>query len=339
MFSMPHAHQPRLLIDDHLPNGTPSTLADDVRSGLALPCKTLPPKYFYDDLGSALFDRICDQIEYYPTRTEHALLARIAGRLLSILQPTDLIELGSGAARKTRVVLDAAERAGLELRYVPLDVNATMLRESAEALLDRYPWLQVHGVVTDYEQHLAIPDGARRLVLYLGGTIGNFLDLPARRFLRSIAHQLRPGDHLLLGADLVKSTDLLNAAYNDRAGITADFNLNMLRVLNRELDADFDLEAFEHVAFFNERLSQIEMHLRSRRAQQIHLRALDLTVRFEAGELLCTEVSRKFTRSSLSSLLEDCGFALREWYTPENNFFALALAAVAPRSGASRAGT
>jgi L-histidine N-alpha-methyltransferase len=303
-----------------------STLAEDVRRGLGGRRKSIPPKHFYDEEGSRLFDRICELPEYYLTRSEEQLLERSAREILDVAHPTDLIELGSGAARKTRLLFDAAEALGIALRYHPVDVCEPMLRASGEELLQRYPWLEVHALVADYERHLEVlPDGDRRLVAFLGSTIGNFAPPRALAFLRGIAARLRPGDHLLLGADLVKPVEVLERAYDDAAGVTAEFNRNVLRVINRELDADFDPTAFDHVAFFDPRRRQIEMHLRSRRAQRVSLRALGITVGFRAGETLHTEISRKFTRRGLEGLCRRAGFGVRRWFSAAAPSFALLL--------------
>ena len=317
----------RMQVDVHVRPGAGSTLAADVAEGLRRAPKSLPAKHFYDDRGSRLFDRICDTPEYYQTRTEQALLERIAGGLLEELRPTELVELGSGAARKTRALLDAAERLGLGCRYVPFDVSEGMLRRSAVQLLAAYPWLRVHGVVGDYDLHLdRIPPGERRLIVFLGGTIGNFTDGEAVSFLSRLAATMGPGDRLLLGTDLVKDRAVLHAAYNDAAGITAAFNKNLLHVINRELEADFDDERFDHVAFFHEGLQQIEMHLRAREAMEGSIRKLGLRVAFADGETIHTEISRKFTRDTVADLYRRSGLALEAWHVPENDHFAISVA-------------
>jgi len=303
-----------------------STLADDVRRGLAARRKRIPPKHFYDETGSRLFDRICELPEYYLTRSEERLLEGAAEEILEVASPTDVIELGSGASRKTKLLLDAAEALELAPRYHPLDVCEPMLRTSGEALLARYPWLEVHALVADYERHLsAMPSGKRRLVIFLGSTIGNFSPRRAAEFVQALAEQLRAGEHFLLGADLVKPTAVLEAAYDDRAGVTAEFNRNVLRVINRELGADFNPAAFEHVAFFDRRKRRIEMHLRARRQQHVTLESLGMTVPFAAGETLHTEISRKFTRRGLEGLCRRAGFAPQRWFELDNPAFGLLL--------------
>lgn len=300
-----------------------SSLAEDVRSGLTSIPKSIPPKYFYDERGSLLFDAICAAPEYYPTRTEQALLERIAGEVVRVERPTDLIEIGSGAARKTRTLLDAMG-AG---RYVPIDISESILVSSADALLAHYPWLRVHGVVADYDRPLGrlLPEGERRMFVFLGGTLGNFDYPSAVEFLARIRRAMQPADSFLLGIDLVKSHAVLHAAYNDAAGITAEFNLNVLRVMNNALGADFDVDAFEHVAYYRSDLEQIEMHLESRRSQAVEIPALHLRVPFAAGERLRTEISCKYTREGFERMAITAELRIRSWYVPENQYFALVL--------------
>lgn len=320
----------RFRIEVHFDESLALSLANDVRRGLLAPQKALPPKYFYDDRGAQLFDAICDLPEYYLTRAEQALLDAVGDEIVSLARPTDLFEFGSGASRKTRTLLDAMARAGCDLRYVPMDVSQGMLRRAAQALLRDYPRLCVHAVVGDYESDLGrIPPGGRRLVLFLGSTIGNFTPEETLRFLTNVRRQLSRGDHLLLGVDLVKSVAVLEAAYNDRAGVTAAFNRNILRVLNQRLGADFDLERFAHVAFFNAEQSQIEMHLRAREAHTVSIRKLQLSVAFSAGETIHTEISRKFTPDEARSMLTATGFEQVRWYTPADKSFGVSLARVA----------
>jgi L-histidine N-alpha-methyltransferase len=327
---LPFADTSRLRIDVFRRSTGSTELADDVRRGLLLPQKTLPPKYFYDDRGSQLFDAICDLPEYYLTRVGQALLDRAAAPIVRAARPAVVVEFGSGSARMTRTVLDALEDAGHAVSYVPMDVSEGMLRHTARALLRDYPRLRIHGIVGDYERDLhRLPVGRQRLVLFLGSTIGNLSRGATADFLRALRRQLVPGDYFLLGVDLVKPVEILEAAYNDRAGVTAEFNRNVLRVINRELNADFAVEGFEHVAFFNRERSQIEMHLRARVAHHVTIRKLPLTVPFAAGETIHTEISRKFTRDEVEVTLRVAGFQLVDWYTPPNKYFALALSRVA----------
>jgi L-histidine N-alpha-methyltransferase len=316
----------RFSLERVLDPASASSLADDVRRGLALRQKAIPPKYFYDDYGSRLFEQICELPEYYPTRTEEQLLESSAHEILQVAHASDVIELGSGAATKMRWFLDAAEDLGETFRYRPVDVCEPMLESSGRMLVARYPWLEVRAQLADYERHLdRLPTGDRRLVMFLGSTIGNLPPRAATSFVSAIGRQLREGEHFLLGADLVKPVKVLEAAYNDSAGITAEFNRNVLRVINRELDADFDLAAFDHVAFFNERKRQIEMHLRARRPQRVSLKALGWSAKLRRGETLHTEISRKFTRRGLAKLCRDGGFEPRRWFVADDPAFALVL--------------
>jgi L-histidine N-alpha-methyltransferase len=320
-----------LRIDVHVGTAAPRALPDDVLDGLTKPFKELPPKHLYDARGAELFDRICELPEYYPTRTERAILDEYADAIVRRTAMAELVELGSGTAAKTRVLLDAMERAGTLWRYVPFDVAEQTVRECAAALAEEYDGLSIHGIVGDFERHLAkVPPpvpGRPRVVAFLGGTIGNFPPGARRRFLRSLAALLSAGDYLLLGTDLVKDIDTLEAAYDDSAGVTAEFNRNVLHVLNRELDADFPTELFEHVAFFDPDHEWIEMRLRAKRACHVTIGALDLEVAFARGEELRTEISAKFTRDRVEADYAACGLALAEWFTDEDGLFALSLAA------------
>jgi L-histidine Nalpha-methyltransferase len=314
-------------IDSHLSDGNERSLAEDVLDGLTRPFKELPPKHFYDARGAELFDRICELPEYYPTRTERAILHETAAELAETTGAVELVELGSGTAAKTRVLLDALHAAGTLTRYVPVDVTEAMVRDCAEELTEEYPGLRVHGVVGDFERHLdrVPPPTGPRLVVFLGGTIGNFPPGTRRRFLRQIAALLRPGDHLLMGTDLVKDPAVLEAAYDDGEGVTAEFNRNLLHVLNRELDADFDPCDFDHVALFDRRNEWIEMRLRARRDHTVTVRALQLPVHFDAGEEMRTEISAKFTPERIGEDLAAAGLEPVRWLTDPEDLFALTL--------------
>jgi L-histidine Nalpha-methyltransferase len=304
------------------------SLADDVLDGLTKPFKELPPKHFYDARGAELFDRICELPEYYPTRAERTILEERSGDIAALTGAGELVELGSGTAAKTRLLLSALYDGGTLRRYIPIDVTERMVRDCAEALVGEYPGLAVHGIVGDFERHLAhVPaPEAPRIVAFLGGTIGNFTPGSRRRFLRGLAKLLRPGqDFLLLGTDLVKDPGVLEAAYDDDAGVTADFNRNVLRVVNRELGADFDVDAFEHVAFFDHEREWIEMRLRAQRRMTVRIAALDLEIEFAAREELRTEISAKFTRERLSGDLAAAGLELVEVLTDPDERFALSL--------------
>jgi L-histidine Nalpha-methyltransferase len=305
-------------------------LADDVLDGLTRPFKELPPKHFYDARGSELFEQICELPEYYPTRTERWILEQRAEEIVELTDAGELVELGSGAADKARILLDAMAAAGTLRRYIPLDVSQQALQQAAEQLVSEYDGLQVDGVIGDFERHLEnVParDGGSRIVALLGGTIGNFPPGSRRRLLRAIGRLLGPEDRLLIGTDLVKDPGVIEAAYDDSAGITAEFNRNVLHVINRELDADFSPEAFEHVAFFDRKHEWIEMRLRARSHQSVCIAALGLSVEFEAGEELRTEISAKFTRARLEGDLQAAGMRLDRWFTDPDGLFALSLAA------------
>jgi L-histidine Nalpha-methyltransferase len=318
---------PQIQIDSHLDGGQERSLADDVLDGLTRPFKELPPKHFYDSRGAELFDRICELPEYYPTRAERAILEASSPTIAAMTGAVELVELGSGTAAKTRVLLDALQAAGTLRRYVPLDVTEGMVRDCAEELTIEYPGLRVHGVIGDFERHLdrVPPAEGPRIVAFLGGTIGNFPPGSRRRFLRQIARLLGPDDFLLMGTDLVKDPAVLEAAYDDSAGVTAEFNRNVLLVLNRELDADFDPEEFEHVAIFNREHEWIEMRLKARRELSANVRGLDLEVRFAEGEEMRTEISAKFTPERLEGDLAAAGLELAHWMTDPEGLFALTL--------------
>jgi L-histidine Nalpha-methyltransferase len=314
-------------IDSHLDGGEERTLAEDVLDGLTRPFKELPPKHFYDARGAELFDQICELPTYYQTRTERAILTAAAADVAALTGAVELVELGSGTASKTRVLLDALHETGNLVRYVPIDVTESMVRDCAEELTVEYPGLQVHGVIGDFERHLdrVPPAGGPRLVVFLGGTIGNFPPGSRRRFLRQIGSLLGPEDHLLMGTDLVKDPRVLEAAYDDPEGVTAEFNRNVLHVLNRELDADFEPADFEHVALFDDRHEWIEMRLRALRDHTVMVRALGLPVHFDAGEELRTEISAKFTPQRLEGDLDAAGLRLVRWFTDPDDLFALTL--------------
>jgi L-histidine N-alpha-methyltransferase len=315
-------------IDLRLPPGGERTLREDVLDGLTRPFKEIPPKHFYDARGSQLFEQICELPEYYPTRAERAILAAYAEQIADQTGASELVELGAGYATKTRILLDALE---LE-RFIPVDVSEATVRECARRLVGEYPRLSVHGLVGDFERHLVhLPEACGpRLVAFLGGTIGNFPPGTRRRFLRTIARTLGDDGWLLLGTDLVKDPHVLEAAYADSAGVTAQFNLNVLHVMNRELGSDFDPDGFDHVAFWDAEREWIEMRLRSRRRQTVRFPDLDLTVHFGQREELRTEISAKFTPQRVEGDLAAAGLELVEWLTDEDELFALSLARPAP---------
>jgi L-histidine N-alpha-methyltransferase len=314
-------------VHSYLGPGDERTLADDVLDGLTRPLKELPPKHFYDARGSELFDAICELPEYYQTRTERLILSENAESIVERTGAVELVELGSGSASKTRVLLDAMAAAGSLERYVPVDVSATTVHAAAQTLVTEYPGMSVYGVVGDFERHLShLPSPAGpRLVAFLGGTLGNFPPGSRRRFLRGLRNVLGSDGYLLLGTDLVKDPRVIEAAYDDGAGVTAQFNLNVLHVLNRELGANFDVDAFEHVAFFDRQREWIEMRLRATDVQHVHIGELDLDIDFAAREELRTEISAKFTPERLSGDLCAAGLELVELYTDPDDLFAVSL--------------
>lgn len=322
----------QVVIESYLDRGLLDSLADDVREGLTRDPKQLPPKYFYDSRGSELFDRITALPEYYPTRCERSILNRHAPEIVASSGAEDLVELGSGTASKTRALLYAMAGAGTLRRYVPFDVSESVVESSALDLVDVYPGLRVHGVIGDFGRDLErLPEGGRRLFAFLGGTIGNFYPRERAEFLWRLRRLMLPDDRLLIGTDLVKDRSVLEAAYNDGEGVTAEFNRNVLRVVNHGLAADFQPEAFEHVAFFDAANSWIEMRLRANGAQKVRIDGADLEVTFADGEEIRTEVSAKFTREAVERELGEAGLRLERFFTDGGGLFGLAFAALAER--------
>jgi L-histidine N-alpha-methyltransferase len=314
-------------LQTHLsPSAYAESLRADVRAGLTATPKTLPPKYFYDERGSELFDEITRLEEYYPTRTERAILTDRAAEIAAVSGATVLVELGSGTSEKTRLLLDAMRDAGTLKAFVPFDVDPAVLTSASEAIAAAYPSVDVHAVVGDFERHLGeLPTDGPRLVAFLGSTIGNFAPGPRAEFLAALRATLNDGDSFLLGTDLVKDPARLVAAYDDKAGVTAEFNRNVLTVINRELGADFDVEAFAHVAVWNSGEEWIEMQLRSERDQRVHVADLGLTVEFAAGERMRTEISAKFRQERVEAELAAAGLRLTHWWTDPTGDFALSL--------------
>ena len=317
---------PMHLLDRHLPpDARRRALEADVRAGLTATPRSLPPKWFYDARGSQLFDEITRLPEYYPTRRERALLQEHAATIARTSGADTLVELGSGTSEKTRLLLGALRDAGQLHRYVPFDVDEHVLTDAARAVAQEFPGTQVHAVVGDFEHHLGLlPQDGRRLIAFLGGTIGNLLPAERAVFLRTLAGGMRPGDALLLGTDLVKDPERLVRAYDDAAGVTAAFNRNVLHVLAAELGADVDPSAFEHVALWDAEHRWVEMRLRATR--DVVVRVLDLQVPFAAGDELRTEVSAKFEREQVAAELAAAGLALESWWTDPAGDYALSLA-------------
>jgi L-histidine Nalpha-methyltransferase len=305
-------------------------LLADARAGLTATPKTLPPKWFYDKHGSELFERITELDEYYPTRAERAALTAYAADIAATTSATTLVELGSGSSDKTRLLLDALYLHGTLTRFAPLDVSEQALRAAATAIDADYPGLDVHAIVGDFTRHLdEIPAGQGRLVAFLGGTIGNLVPAERARFLAELRAVLAPGEWLLLGTDLVKDPATLVAAYDDAKGVTAEFNRNVLDVLNYQLGADFDPEAFTHVALWDAEREWIEMRLRAEADMRVHLPGLGIDIAFAAGEELHTEVSAKFRRAGVAAELTAAGFTPMHWWTDPEGRFAVSLAVAA----------
>jgi L-histidine Nalpha-methyltransferase len=309
------------------PSSYAESLRADVRAGLTATPKSLPPKYFYDERGSELFDEITRLEEYYPTRTERAILDSNAAEIATVSGADVLVELGSGTSEKTGLLLAALQDAGTLKAFVPFDVDPAVLTSASRSIAAAYPSIDIHAVVGDFERHLgALPSDGRRLVAFLGSTIGNFPPAPRAAFLAALRQTMNDGDSFLLGTDLVKDPGRLVAAYDDQAGVTAAFNRNVLSVINRELDADFDVDSFAHVATWNAEQEWIEMHLRSEREQPVRLADLGLTVNFAAAELMRTEISAKFRRERVEAELGAAGLRLTQWWTDPAGDFALSLA-------------
>ncbi|MFD8671659.1 L-histidine N(alpha)-methyltransferase [Streptomyces seoulensis] len=312
-------HVTRTLPED----ATDAALRADVLDGLSTDPKTLPPKWFYDARGSELFERITELDEYYPTRAEREILQNRSGEIAAASGARTLIELGSGSSTKTRLLIDAL--TSLEA-YVPVDVSESALVQAGQALTGERPGLAVHALIADFTQPMTLPETpGPRLVAFLGGTLGNLLPAERSDFLAGVRAMLAPGDGLLLGTDLVKDEAVLVRAYDDASGVTAAFNKNVLSVVDRELGADFDPDAFDHVARWDPEREWIEMRLRSRTAQTVKIPALGMVVDFAAGEEMRTEVSAKFRREGVAAELDKAGLELTHWWTDSEDRFALSL--------------
>jgi L-histidine N-alpha-methyltransferase len=304
-------------------------IAEEVLNGLSAHSKSLPPKLFYDAAGSDLFDQITETPEYYPTRTERSILSDYAAEMISQAGANiTLVELGAGSASKTQVLIKALLRRQLRADFYPVDVSSSALQGALTTLNGHFPRLRVSPIVADYTHRIpdlsALP--GRKLVLFIGSSIGNFEPDEAMAFLQSVHESLAHGDALLIGFDLIKDADVLHAAYNDAQGVTAAFNKNILAHINRELGANFDLNFFEHVAFWSKRKSRIEMHLKSTRSQEVRIKDLNRSFHFANGERIHTENSYKFNANSIARLLRRSGFKLEMTWTDTQGWFCEALA-------------
>ena len=325
--------RPRLLgMLNYLDGKYQHDIARDARQGLAASQKYIPCKYFYDARGSKLFEDICRLPEYYVTRTELSILKEIAPGIMGTFTHKDLVELGSGANQKIRILLDAAgESNRATIRYIPVDISESAVIEASEDLLERYPGLRILGVVADFTYQLDVVPTERPLMFcFLGSTIGNMSEDESISFLHSVSENMNPADRLLVGFDMVKSRGTMEAAYNDSRGVTAEFNKNVLEVLNNELNANFDPSHFDHLAFFNEANSRIEVHLRANRDVSVRLESIDMEVEFKQGETIHTENSRKFTSKSIEDMANHAGLYLQNWYTDPNGWFSLVVMGLNP---------
>lgn len=318
----------RLASDRQKRQSTEANAGRDVVTGLSKTPKSLPPQYFYDDRGSELFEQICALPEYYPTRTEAEILRQYAGETAGIIGECELVELGSGSSTKTRLLLEAFLDRGHSLLYVPVDVSGKILEESARQLGADYPSLQVRGLVGTYEEALTQMQPSSwpsRTIAFLGSSLGNFAPEQCDRFFEQMTTVMEPGDYFLLGIDLQKPKDILEAAYNDSQGTTAEFNLNMLAHLNWRFGGNFDRSLFYHQAIYNESKSQIEMHLHCRQTHTAYLESLDLKVEFSKGESILTEISRKFNLDTMELYLQERGLKLVRAFTDPKQWFGLLL--------------
>ncbi len=323
-----HTRQDEIACTTIMPTRMIPDMVDDIRESLFKTPRSLSPKYFYDERGSELFDRICSTPEYYPTRTENRLLSRYAVDIINKTRPDQILELGSGYSTKTRRLFDACEAISQNCVYAPLDVCEEVLLESTQKLSKEYEWLGLKPLLGDYHGGLGnLPaTNGSHLFVFLGSTIGNFERAEAINFIKEVYKAMRYGDHLLIGVDRVKEDNILHAAYNDAQGITAEFNLNVLHVLNRELKANFNTDEFTHSAIFNKSKERIEMRLISNTNQQVHINDLDESIHFDSGDDILTEISQKYTYTGIEKLLTEANFSITDHYQDEEAYFSLVLA-------------
>lgn len=320
----------RIEIMNYMRDTFHSDIRRDVLQGLTSGQKSIPSKYFYDAHGSHLFETICGLPEYYQTRTELSILKSSATHIVRDLHEADIVELGSGSNLKIRTLLDACIRSGkTDIRYLPVDVSESALVESSIGLLDFYPDLKIVGIVADFTNHIEkIPPGREKLFAFFGSTIGNFPDKERIDLLKRVAGIMGPGDRFLLGIDMIKRVEVLERAYNDSGGVTAEFNKNILNVLNRQLNADFDLSHFDHVAFYNADKERVEMHLRANRSVSSEINELGIQVSMKKGETIHTEICGKFSKESTEAMAEEAGLRIDRWYSDPRGWFSLVQLAV-----------
>lgn len=299
--------------------------SNDIFIGLTADQKCIPSKYFYDERGSKLYEQICKLPEYYQTCTELSLLEETGEAIMEPFEGGDLVELGSGANWKIRKLIDAAkEPHGENMRYVPVDVSESALVAASVDLINKYQKLKVLGIIADFTRHMnVIPRDFSRLIIFFGSSIGNFSEVESQIFLRTVANSMRPGDRFLIGLDMIKQKTVLEAAYNDSQGVTSEFNKNVLQVINRELHADFEPAVFDHLAFYNEEKEQVEMHLRANQRTSVEIKGLNLSVKFDEGETIHTEICRKFCKESAIKMFSEAGLAVEQWFTDPKGWFSL----------------
>lgn len=315
----------RLKIMSYMKDTFQSDISRDVLQGLTYGQKSIPSKYLYDAYGSRLFEEICSLPEYYQTRTELSILKSSATHMVQNLREVDIVELGSGSNLKIRTLLDACIRScKSDICYLPVDVSESALVEASLELLDSYTDLKIVGIVADFTKHIGkIPAGRQRLFVFFGSTIGNFSGGARIGLLKSVAKMMGPGDRFLLGIDMIKPVEVIERAYNDSMGVTAEFNKNILNVLNRELNADFDASHFDHVAFYHASKEQVEMHLRANRGVSVEINGLGIQVSMEKGETIQTEICGKFSRESAEAMAEEAGLRIDRWYSDPQGWFSL----------------
>jgi L-histidine N-alpha-methyltransferase len=316
---------PRFEIRNYVTESFNHELSRDVFTGLTADRKSIPSKYFYDKRGSKLYEQICKLPEYYLTRTELSILQEKAEVIMEPFETGDLVELGSGANWKISKLIDASDSPqGAHIRYVPVDVSESALIAASKDLLTNYPKLRVLGIVADFTRHMeVIPDDSAKLIIFFGSTIGNLTEAESQHFLRNVANALQPEDRFLIGLDMIKPKNILEAAYNDAQGVTSAFNKNILQVINRELHADFDPSDFEHRAFYNGEQEQVEMYLQATRKTIVEIKDLDLSVAFEKGETIHTEICRKFSEESALKKFSEVGLKVERWFSDPKGWFSL----------------
>jgi L-histidine N-alpha-methyltransferase len=316
---------PRLEIRNYLTDSFSTEMGKDIFTGLTADQKFIPSKYFYDERGSILYKQICKLPEYYQTCTELSILEEQSAVIMEPFESGDLVELGSGANWKICKLIDAAkEPQGENMRYVPVDVSESALVAASVDLINKYQKLKVLGIIADYTRHMnVIPHDFSRLIIFFGSSIGNFSEVESQIFLRTVANSMKSGDRFLIGLDMIKQKTVLEKAYNDSQGVTSAFNKNVLHVINRELNADFDVSAFDHVAFYNEEKEQVEMHLRANQRIAVELKGLNLSVKFDEGETIYTEICRKFSKESTIKMFSEAGLAVEQWFTDPKGWFSL----------------